>query len=548
MFNKAISLLLCILMLINIFASCERSSSIDTIDNETSTEATTTASTTDTETLPDTETETELESESESVPITITDPPHFPGHYPDYPSHDIPDDRDYGGYEFIILADSTVSDNEFIEEADGDLITDTIITRQEYTEEFLNVNLNIVVIDGGYRNAEKYAAEISAASGAGCPYDLALAHNLIPPVLAAKGLCRDLAESTDLHLYQTDKPYWGKNILQEIAIGGRIFWTSDNASLNNIRNMLCIFTNIEYFERINERFVEYDLYSMVYNGLWTMENMLVLAQNAYKNVSDEVEGVPVADDLDAYGIQASSSKDWLDTWFYAAGFKYTKLNANGVYEWTLNGTAETEFISWWQSKLNDNDIYKQDGTTHKMFKENRAMFALSNLGMTEEVEVNFTVLPLPLYNAKVKDSYSTPLSDGYSSWLIPRAARTEAFHRASTVIEVMASESNRRVAPAYLEAYKRRTNSSYSNGDDMRKMFNTIRSSVVFDLGYLYGDTLSVEYIGIPNDESTVYFAIRNIWSGNGTGDYSDIETVWPKIKNTATTKLNDLMTELTEY
>ena len=92
---------------------------------------------------------------------------------------------------------------------------------------------------------EGYAAEIQNASGAGNPFDLALAYNLIPPVVAAKGLSKDLAASTNLNLKTTTKEYWGQQIKEEIMIGGRIFWMSDNSSWTSVRSMTCIFVNVD---------------------------------------------------------------------------------------------------------------------------------------------------------------------------------------------------------------------------------------------------------------------------------------------------------------
>ena len=53
---------------------------------------------------------------------------------------DIPDDRDYGGYEFNILADTTNVNYEFIDQSDGDLIKDAVINRQQWIEEYVGLD------------------------------------------------------------------------------------------------------------------------------------------------------------------------------------------------------------------------------------------------------------------------------------------------------------------------------------------------------------------------------------------------------------------------
>ena len=542
--KKCFALTLALLMIIAVFVGCGKKKA--TIDDETSPDANvaeTTTAETETRANPfggtaDPAVSVDLTSpdDDKSIP-ELLDPENFEG-------ADIPDDRDYGGYKFNVLCDTSNVNKEFLAESDGELIKDAVIARQNYIEEFVAIDFALTETLGGYNNMEGYASEIESASGAGTPYDLALAYNLIPPVVAAKGLSRDLADSDNLNLVKTEKPYWGKEIKKEIMIGGRIFWMSDNSSWNNIRNMLCMYVNTEYFSRINEGYSKSDLYTMVKNGTWTMENLLLLIENSYDDTNVDKEG---ADDLDSFGLQAAEQQAWLDTWLYAAGFRYTQLNSEGSYDWTLGDQVVVDFIDWWQEKLNNVNIDKQDGTQYQMFLDGRAMFALSTVGMTEQnPEIEYTVLPLPLYKSSVKPSYSTPFSNTYSSWLIPRATKSEAFERSATVLELLAAEGNRRLAPVYFEIYLKKQSAAADL--DMQQMFNLIRNCITFDLGYLYGSSLTVEDLNGSDTRSEVFIALRRTWAGNGTGAYANISVVWGSIKNTATTKLNDLMVDILEY
>ena len=247
-------------------------------------------------------------------------------------------------------------------------------------------------------------------------YDLVLAHNLVAPIVATKGLARDLAESDVLNLSHTTQPYWPQDVNSQIQIGGRFFWATDTVSFNNIRNMICTFVNLEYFEKVNygHGFVKQDLYNLVDNGKWTMENMFVLAQDAYEDIKYDDEASTNNKALDSYGILADGLGVNLDLWLYGAGFSLTSLNETGTYEWTLDEPIIQDFIGWWQSKLNDDDIYKAESAPQNMFTEGRAMFSISTLGMAEKnIELVYTILPMPLYNSAVKNSYSTPLDDGY---------------------------------------------------------------------------------------------------------------------------------------
>jgi len=498
-------------------------------------------------------TETEDEDNDESVPdlvvndtsiyddMTIEDllnPDNFQG-------SDIPEDVDYGGYTFNLLADTSNSlrEKEFVAESDGDLVKDAVVNRQEFIEEYVGIDFNVEDFAGGYYNMEGYASQIEIASGSGEPYDLALAYNLIPPIVAAKGLSKDLAESTNLNLLSTEKEYWGQHFLEEIKIGNRIFWMSDNSSWSNIRSMLCIYVNIEYFERYNEGKTKADLYKMVDDKTWTMDNMLALIQKSYEDSNlDETKDV-----TDSFGLCSAAGMARVDTWFYAAGFRYTEQNSEGTYDWTLANSEEKDFIGWWQGKLTGNDIMIDiESDTFPMVTEGRAMFGLCPVMATEKsIEHEYTVLPMPFYNAGIKNGYSTPFSNTYSSYFVPKATTTEAFERSATVLELIAAEGNRRIAPTYFEIFLKRQNAA--DDPDMQRMFNIIRNSIVFDLGYLYGSSLTVDDIGGSGGQSEVFLALRRLWAGNNT-NYSNIDTIWAAIGSTATTKLSNLMIDIMDY
>lgn len=549
MLKKALSLLLALLMITAVFVGCGKKKADvggDSDDNAQATTAQTTVETTAETKDFDFGVNADVTVNDTSIYDDMTipdllDPENFQG-------SDIPEDRDYGGYKFKILADTTNVNYEFIEESDGELISDAVINRQTHIEEYVGIDFVLTELLGGYNHMDDYSGEIEAASGAGTPYDMGLAYNLIPPVVASKGLSKDLAESENLNLKNTTKEYWGKEIKKEIMVGGRIFWMSDNSSWNNIRNMLCIFVNTEYFTKNNPTMDKSDLYNMVYNGVWTFDNMFNLIQNAYENVNMGTSATDGADNGDMFGLQAASHYAWLDTWLYAAGFRYTELNSNGTYDWTLGNQPVIDFIDWWQEKLKDDDIDKTDSDVYQQFLDGRAMFALSSITMVEQKpEIDFTVLPMPLYKTSVKSGYSTPFANTYSSWLIPKATNFEAFERSATVLELLAAEGNRRLAPVYFEIYLKRQTAA--NDEDMRKMFNIIRNCIVFDMGYLYGSVLTYDMNG--SNKGEVFLAVRRIWSGTLTGNslgHENISTVWASIGQSVTIKLNKLMVDILEY
>lgn len=567
MFKKILALVLALLMLTAVFVGCNRKK---TNIGGTSTSGTTAATTKDddSEEPSDDSEETEESTERETINIDetnadmtkdgevndtapadewdikyILNPDNWEG-------PDISDDVDYEGYEFTVLADSNtgnkISQCEFLVESDGELIKEKVAERRKYVEEYLGISFNIIEYEGGYGNMEGFASEIEAASGAGTPYDLSVSYCLIPPIVAAKGLSRDLAESENLNLYETKKPYWGSGIKEEIMIGGRIFWMSDNSSWTSVRSMTCIFVNVDTFERVNQGYTKAHLYEMVDKKTWTMENLIILSQNAYSNTNTGDEKTEGVDNGDEFGLATAVGMARVDLWLYGAGLRYTELNNKGTYDWTLEKPVHVEFIDWWQEKIQNDDDVLSKNPENVLVEEGRAMFMHAPVLVTESnLEYNFTVLPMPFYKTDVKNNYSTSLCNMYGSWLIPKATKTEAFERSATVLEVLAAGGNMYLAPAYFEVYLKR---QVATADlDMMRMFNVIRNSIVFDLGYLYGSSLTVENLAGNGIYDEPFLALRRLWTG-GSSNYSNITTVWAQIKGTATTKLNNLMVDILDY
>ena len=560
MFKKILALVLALIMLTAVLASCNNKSV--SLGDETSskgTEAKTTKEDLDEEEDFDSEVDKEDDSEGESTSEQISidytantdigfddttiydemtleqilNPENFEG-------SDIPDDRDYGGYEFKVLADITNVGYEFIGQSDGDIVKEAVINRQKWIEEYVGIEFSLVEIIGGYDNMNFYASEIEAASGAGSPYDLGLAYSHIPPLVAAKGLSRDLAESENLNLYNTTKEYWGSGIKEEIMIGGRIFWMSDNSSWDSVRNLLCVFVNTEFFARANPGFDQTDLYKMVYGGSWTFDNMMLFVQNTYENTNMDDAGL---DKGDTFGLLAQGNHYCLENWLYGAGFSLTKINGRGTYEWTLGDQPFIDFSDWWQDILNNNEnVYKNDGKG--IFEAGRAMFAMAPFRIIEDqIELDYTVLPLPIYNPDIKNEYSTPILNSYGSWLIPKATKKEAFERSATVLELIAAEGNRRIAPVYFEIYLKRQNAGHD--EDMQKMFNIIRNAIVFDVGFLYGSVMLIDPMA-GETPAELFLEFRRMWRGDN--NYGTISTFWARNESAAKQKLNNLMVDILDY
>ena len=142
------------------------------------------------------------------------------------------------------------------------------------------------------------------------------------------------------------------------------------------------------------------------------------------------------------------------------------------------------------------------------------MFYESVLSMVEQnIEQEFTVLPMPMYEPDLQNNrYYTHFSNTYDMYSIPAALSTENRNRSSAVLECLASEAFRRIGPAYFDVFLKSRNVSDSR---MTNMYDKIRDSIVYDMGYLYGTQFR---FGTGQDPVTMpIYRVRDAIYGNAS-------------------------------
>ena len=431
--------------------------------------------------------------------------------YANYEQDDIPESTNFDGAEFTILCDEGQYPKSFADDYTGDVINTAVFTRREVVEERLKVKINVVKKTGAYAGMADFTANLSAGAG---EYDLVLSYNLTPASMAVQGLICDIASTNGVNF---SKPWWSSTLTENIAINGKIFFTADNSSWNNIRNMLGIFVNKNIFSTYYKDMKIDDLYAKVKDGSWTMEEMFTLAQGVY----DDYDMDQSATAKDLYGLCTANSV-WNEAWFYAAGFTTMRPDGQGGLELTLTDQSIVDFLDWFRSKFYSDDpnagiMYRYDSSQYALFKDSRAMMYLSAISMVEQkLEFPFSVLPLPRYG-ETQDRYYTHFSNTYDMYSIPAASHDREM--SSVVLECLASEAYRRIGPAYFEVYLK-----FQHADDagLAEMYDIIRSSIVFDTGYLYGELF-------VSGDNPIYFVRRCLNNNDG---YQNFAAKWTSALN----------------
>ena len=363
----------------------------------------------------------------------------------------------------------------------GDPILDAIYKRNLYTEQALGVTLEYTEIKGAGDDTVFWCDTIkNMQSDPSASLDILAGYSRNVAYATVRGLNQDLTVYDYIDL---EKDWWPKNVQEEFMIGNKLFFITGDISTNVLHMMYCIFYN----KTMTEAHGLGDPVEMVKDRTWTMAKW----QEMTKNIYEDIDGVAGKTPGDKYG----------------AGFQYYHLDAivQGCGFTLLENTTEegnymvisedfysqkmdeyvSNMIEW--VKTNDiwNDInYGSKGSTETAFMEGRSIFQINRAQFgfaLQETDLDYGILPPPMLDPSVQDSYKTSLGNPYTIYCMSRS--TKDGDRAAAVLQTLGYYGKQLTTPAIFDVTFKGKFSKDPNAIDM---FNIVRNSIGFDLGILY--------------------------------------------------------------
>ena len=404
----------------------------------------------------------------------------------------IPADTDFGGAEFNLLVREAKAPTEFfVEEQTGDIVDDSLYNRNRTIEDRLGIKLNYIPMPGEWGERDNFNGAIKnsvlAADGA---YDLCSVLSNQLSVLTLEGL---LTNMNTLDYLDFEKPWWAKGLLSELAVDDKLYFASGDASLGLIKGMMCVFYN----KQLCEDYKITGLYDLVNEGKWTIDKVASLIKDTYKDLN----GDGVKDPGDQIGFGLGS---WNQLYGFIDSFNIQILERDDndyPSKFIFDNEHATDAFQKLVALFKDSPDFmteKSDSTlTQDAFRAGRVVLCTGEFGDTdiyrEISSFDYGVLPFPKYDENQKEHRTTARAT-YSSFCIPVTAKDP--NMSAAVLECFASESYRKVSPAYFE---RALKIKYSRDDESAMMFDLIKSSVTFSFATSF--TMS---IGDP----------QNMWKG----------------------------------
>ena len=360
--------------------------------------------------------------------------------------------RDFGGK---VITVATSDYENFIEEINsegftGETVNDAIYARNMTVQQRLNVELKQKTVSTGGLDTYHIGQYVKTQMQSGLhEYDLALASTYSNIIRTMDNCWVDLRTLPNIDL---SKSYWSQHYNEQISVGDSQYMASGYVSLSFYRKTFVTLMNETMLNSVSGA---PDILKDIEDGKWTIEYQKQLAKGYYQDTNGNGK-----DANDVFGFVAEPYNS-VDGYWSSCQMKMIGKDRDNYYEYALDvdrvhGVVDA-VLSFYQSEgaWVSSDIKWGDGTVEK-FVSKKALMITSTLESVESEKMRgmkdvYLILPIARYTDN-QDGYYSYLHDTFLSYAIPNTKITEShLDEVSAVLEVMASESYRTVAPAYYE-------------------------------------------------------------------------------------------------
>ena len=386
---------------------------------------------------------------------------------------------DMNGAELRILNSTPESFNWatttiLVEEADGDILNDALFNRERTVEELYNCS--IVEVPEANADMEK---KIPNAVAAGDKYfDTAMLFDARVSTILLKDCLMSWDEIKSLDL---SNPWWDNAATAEYNFGGIQAAVSGAYSLYNYSTRhVYVFNN----KMMAELDVDDDIYEMVREGKWTVDEMYRLGEMAVSDLNGD--GVMKETD-DRYGIIGTPTRHY-SALLMGSDVRYIDRDKDGALYFAIDGNEYAQSV---MAKFVALDLANKDIFTNKLadinvdvdtvFTDGRAMFCAAYVGEAAKMrglEFDIGFVPAPKFD-EGQESYHSLVEGGAQS-ILPRMLDEDDLTRVGTILDAFAYYSYYESIPAYIDVLLM---GKVARNEDSEEMLQLVFDTSAYDLG-----------------------------------------------------------------
>ena len=393
----------------------------------------------------------------------------------------LPDPVDLDDYRFIVNVRSAETGNGgfpcedfWAESESSDRLESAVFRRNQAIQNDFNVSIEQVL------SQEDQRTQIRNAYFGGEDFESAIVLASEALTLASEGFLEDLTQQPNINL---DMPYWDANSVEQLSLGGSLFFVSGDSNISTLDNAVVTLFNKHLYDNYPDFESPYD---MVSAGTWTMANVMEMAKIATIDASGD--GIDLQDQV-GYFTYASGGIYY----YYAAGQRVSTNDESGYPTITADDPVTQDAVDYLYSILNPSQNVE---TIRGGSVERRDMFEVNHVLFTDmliwdvrkqirPLDIDYGIVPPPKYSESQDRYYSLVyFQDCVHLWTLPKTYTDK--DKATLMMEVMAAYST----DTTMHAYYNEVLYYYAARDPQSiEMLDIVRDSQTYDiaLGYNWG-------------------------------------------------------------
>ena len=398
-------------------------------------------------------------------------------------SDDLPDKK-FDGRSYIIAVDPTKVYEISFEELTGEATNDAVYDRNLRIESRFDVKIEALETATPYDNIKTVVASGTYA------YDVAGFVNYLSytPILAGA-----VYNWCDIPYINLEKPWYNQLANDPATINGKLYAINGDLSISTLQYTYGMFFNYKIME--NYGYSGQDLYNMVFDGKWTVDNMQAITTKIW----EDTNGDGIHDRNDIHGYSVFLGLNTTDVWLAAFDLDLIDVHDDGTFEITFfneKTVAALEKAIALSYDENGSFINKKDWRdVPKAFSEEKIAMTQLYFGETTEslgnMEAKYGILPLPKFD-EAQEGYYTNAWDQFSVFAVPKTIADESKEVVGIVFEALNAESYKTVYPAY---YDKALKSRYSAEPATAEIVDIIMAGRKLEFLFQFGEfTASLPY------------------------------------------------------
>ncbi len=407
----------------------------------------------------------------------------------------IPEGTDYAGKQIRIRIntfDQTQFGSEIFmmgpEEADGDIVHDAILERNQMVEERLNVDFTYEIVDFTY---DKVYPDLQKIIMAGDDvYDLIVDQQYGMLKIAADNM---LYNFNNCDVNDFSQVYWWNEYMDELQLNERArFLVAGDYFLDVVEVASAVFFNKTMYQAHYED--PNELYQLAFDGKWTIE---ALGQYV-KEFSQDIDGNGSLNEGDVFAMNLS--RNYMDAQVFGSGAVFMERGEDGYPVLNL----EDPLITTVMEKIIDNYVAPKttfnfatvSGVTEaeyyqnqrKAFSDQKLLFLNDYIAAVKDLRAmkdDYGILPIPKVDESI-DKYRSVSHDTALVGGIPTTCPEP--EKICTVLEALCSMSHNTSMQTYFESAMK---VKYARDESSSQMIDLLHDSITQSFCYAFASQIN---------------------------------------------------------